>query len=168
MRCVFFLLLLPRAAGLATADSGGSPLVFDVGLRLWGLDLGVGYKGLSLIDGVDTTLWAYGGGAWEKMTYYRVAETMISGEYTGGGDPSFYRADGNWQLGIGQGLLWNERIMRTGSRRFLFYRGRYNDNLTEVGDLILGSGLPDAGGHTPEHSFPRARVRRRALRRATR
>jgi hypothetical protein len=146
VRRVFFLLLLLCAAGLAAADSGGSPWVFDVGLRLWGLDLGVGYKGLSLIDGVDTTLWAYAGGAWEKMTYYRVAETIITGEYTGGGDPVFYRADANWQLGIGQGFLWNERIDANRLEGFLFYRGRYNDNLTEPGDLILGSGLPDATG----------------------
>jgi hypothetical protein len=138
--------LLFLAAGSAFAQSGASPWVFDVGLRLWGLDLGVGYRGVSLIDGVDTTLWAYAGGAWEKMTYYRVGEVLMGGEYTGGGDPEFYRADANWQLGIGQGLLWNDRIEANGLEAYLFYRGRFNDNLTEAGDLILGSGLPDAGG----------------------
>lgn len=144
--CVFFLLVLLFAGASAWAEGSASPLVFDVGLRLWGLDLGVGYRGLPLIEGMDTTFWVYAGGAWEKMTYYRVAETIISGEYTGGGDPEFYRADGNWQLGIEQGLLWNDRISANRLEAQLFYRGRYNDNLTEAGDLILGSGLPDADG----------------------
>ena len=144
--CVFFLLVLLVAGASAWAEGSASPWVFDVGLRLWGLDLGVGYRGWSLIEGMDTTLWVYGGGAWEKMTYYRVAETMMRGEYTGGGDPEFYRADGNWQLGIEQGLLWNDRISANRLEAQLFYRGRYNDNLTEAGDLILGSGLPDAEG----------------------
>lgn len=145
-RAVAVACCLLLAAGAAFAQSGASPWVFDVGLRLWGLDLGVGYRGFSLIEGVDTTLWAYAGGAWEEMTYYRVAETLMRGEYTGGGDAKFYRADANWQLGIGQGLLWNERIEANRLEAYLFYRGRFNDNLTQAGDLILGSGLPDAEG----------------------
>jgi hypothetical protein len=142
---VFALIFVLAAGAAAHAEGSRNPLVFDVGLRLWGLDLGVGYRGLSLLDGVDTTIWAYGGGAWEKMTYYRVAETIISGAYTGG-DPVFHRADANWQLGIGQGFLWNDRIDANRLEAFLFYRGRYNANLTEAGDLILGSGLPDSAG----------------------
>ena len=142
---VLIIVILFAAGAAAYAEGGRSPLVFDVGLRLWGLDLGVGYRGLALLDGVDTTFWAYGGGAWEKMTYYRVAETIISGAYTGG-DPVFHRADANWQLGIGQGFLWNDRIDANRLEAFLFYRGRYNSNLTEAGDLILGSGLPDSAG----------------------
>jgi hypothetical protein len=149
MKRVFFavltIVILFGAGAAAYAEVGRSPWVFDVGLRLWGLDLGVGYRGLSLLDGVDTTFWAYSGGAWEKMTYYRVAETIISGAYTGG-DPVFYRADANWQLGIGQGFLWNDRIDANRLEAFLFYRGRYNANLTEAGDLILSSGLPDSAG----------------------
>jgi hypothetical protein len=124
------------------AQSQGSPWVFDVGLRLWGLDQGVGYRGLSLLEGVDTTLWAYVGGAYEKMTYFRQSEALIQGAYAGAAeDTEFYRADANWQLGIVQGLTWNDRIKANGLEAMLFYRGRWNTNLLEAGDLIIGSGV---------------------------
>ena len=134
--------LLFSAVASVQADGNRSPLVFDVGLRLWGLDLGVGYRGLALLDGVDTTFWVYGGGAYEKMTYFRQSEVLIQGEYAGAAaDTEFYRADANWQLGIVQGLTWNDRIKANGLEAMLFYRGRWNTNLLEAGDLITGSGV---------------------------
>ena len=66
-----FALLL--AAGMACHAQGGeNPWAFSVSPRIWGLDLGAGYRGA-------TTLWAYAGGGYEGMNYYRQSEALITG-----------------------------------------------------------------------------------------
>ena len=144
---VFTLIFVLAAGAAAHADGSRSPWVFDVDLRLWGLDLGVGYRGFPLLQGVDTTFWGVAGGAYEKMSYYRQTEAIIIGKYPGPADDLvFYRADAKWWLGVAQGLLWNERIDENRLEALLFYRGRFDENLIEAGDLIDTSDLPDESG----------------------
>lgn len=144
---VLIIVILFAAGAAAYAEESRSPWVFDVDLRLWGLDLGVGYRGFPLLQGVDTTFWGVAGGAYEKMSYYRQSEVIIQGKYSGAaGDLVFYRADAKWWLGVAQGLLWNERIDANRLEALLFYRGRFDENLIEAVDLIAGSGLPDESG----------------------
>ncbi len=100
--------------------AGDLPLAFDVSPRIWGADLGIGYTGLELLDGRETTLWLWAGGGWETMPYYRIDDDTLVGEYLDLGtgtiahahraidaenDPFYQRAEGKWQLGIVQGLV---------------------------------------------------------------
>lgn len=134
------------------AEEERFPLVFDVAPVLWGLDLGIGYRGLALMPGTDTILWAYGGGAYERRTFVRLPDgSLITGPAPASVDPSediFYdRWSARWQLGIAQGFLWNARMESNLLEAELFYRGRYDANIQADADqLIYRSALPDRDG----------------------
>jgi hypothetical protein len=150
--------------GLLAAQGFALPLAFDPSARIWGADLGVGYTGLKLLPDRTTTLWAYGGGGWERMTYWRYSDGAIIGSYfdplTGAVvttpvpsgtdpdlDPYHQRAEAKWQLGVMQGLTTNERIGKDGLSAFVFYRGRYDGYYATSGSpmtLLSASGFPDA------------------------
>src|SRR5271157_870883 len=72
--CFGLCILLP---GRADETVGQGPWVFDPIFRLFGADLGVGYRGLSLFPGQQTTFWVYGGGGYEGEHYYRDAAGNI-------------------------------------------------------------------------------------------
>ena len=107
-----------------------SPWTFDLILRLIGLDVGVGYRGWSLIPGVQTILWVYGGGGWEGEHYYRdpAANFLAPSTIGSGSDASYNRWEGAWRLGVEQGFLWNPRTQTNLLESFFFYRGRYDVN----------------------------------------
>jgi hypothetical protein len=151
---VFTVLILLVVACGAAYGQDGFPLVFDVSPVLWGLDLGVGYKGISFAPGMDTILWIYGGGAYEQMTYERLPDgTLISGQapetIAPGEDPFYNRWSARWQLGIAQGIVWNPRVEANLLEAFLFYRGRADFNLrspTNADQLLFLSSIPDRNG----------------------
>jgi hypothetical protein len=136
----------------STPDAGRFPFVFDVAPVLWGLDLGVGYRGLRLFPGTDTIVWVYGGGAYEQMAYVRLTDgTLIDGIAPGSVTPDedipYNRWSGRWQLGIAQGLLWNPRVGSNLLEAVIFYRGRYDMNIQARPDqLIFASSIPDRSG----------------------
>ncbi len=154
-------LLLAFAATPLVADD--LPLTFDVGPRIWGADLGIGYTGLELLDGRDTTLWLWAGGGWEQMPYYRMADSTLVAEYLDLGtgavvdlpvaidaenDPFYQRAEGKWQLGMVQGLVAGEGAAPDLVVAFLYYRGRYDAHLDQgllMADNLLAD-LPDRDG----------------------
>ncbi|HET6450079.1 MAG TPA: BamA/TamA family outer membrane protein [Spirochaetia bacterium] len=124
------------------------PWTFDYILRLFGADVGVGYRGLSLVPGYQTTLWAYVGGGYEGEHLYRDPTGAIPSpdSLSSSADPSFNRIEGAWRLGIEQGLAWNPRISENLLETFLFYRGRYDLNTAASGSLLAQaplSVLPD-------------------------
>lgn len=151
------------AAGLALCGplnagaDGAAPWstwTFDPILREWGADLGVGYRGLSLIPGDQTTIWVYGGGGYEGEHYYRDSSgnLLAPGEIGTGGtpnsgqDPTFNRIEAAWRLGIEQGFAWNPRTSTNLFEAFFFYRGRYDVNEAAAGSLLAAAtGLPDQG-----------------------
>ncbi len=106
------------SAGPLPAAPTWDPWAFDVILRLFGADVGVGYRGFSIVPGDQTTFWAYAGGGYEGEHYYRDANGNLltpgsissSGGSLANGDPTFNRIEGAWRLGIQQGLAWNPRI----------------------------------------------------------
>jgi hypothetical protein len=133
-----------------------SPWTFDPILRLLGADLGVGYRGLSLIPGEQTTFWVYGGGGYEGEHYYRdpSGNLLSPGQIGPGGgalanyDPTFNRIEAAWRLGIEQGFVWNPRTSTSLLEAFLFYRGRYDLNQAASGALLTlpsPADLPDQG-----------------------
>ncbi|MGA2642055.1 MAG: hypothetical protein ABSG21_14270 [Spirochaetia bacterium] len=126
-----------------------SPWTFDPILRLLGADLGVGYRGLSLIPGDQTTFWVYAGGGYEGEHYYRdaVGNLLSPGQIGSGGgtlanaDPAFNRIEAAWRLGIEQGFVWNPRTATNLLEAFFFYRGRYDLNLPASGALVTTPSL---------------------------
>lgn len=146
-------LLLALAATPLVA--GDLPLVYDVGPRIWGADLGIGYTGLELLDGRDTTLWLWAGGGWEKMPFYRMADGTMAGSWLdldtgsvvmtpgfGENDTFYQRAEAKWQLGLVQGLVAGEGEAPDLVVAFLYYRGRWDRHLDQ-GVLMAGSSFPD-------------------------
>jgi hypothetical protein len=140
--------------------AGDLPLAFDVSPYFWGADLGVGYTGLELLEGRQTTLWLYAGGGWEKKPFYRLADGTMVGDYldlaTGSlstapslpdptADPFYHRAEAKWQLGIVQGFVAAPEDRPDLVVGFLFYRGRYDAHFIDPGTLI------DAA---PSYAFP--------------
>jgi hypothetical protein len=149
-RATWMVLFVVLAAGFGWAQDQRSPVVFDIGLRIWGADVGVGYRGLPLAPGVDTTIWAYGGGGYEGVSFYRepAGELVLSGAL-GSRDPAFTRIEALWKAGIAQGLAWNSRIEANLIDAFAFYRGRYDVNQAGAGSLLAATSisvLPDRDG----------------------
>ena len=151
--CFGLCVLLP---GRADETVGQGPWTFDPILRLFGADLGVGYRGLSLIPGEQTTFWVYGGGGYEGEHYYRdAAGNLLSPGQIGSGsgvlanaDPTFNRIEAAWRLGIEQGIAWNPRTSTSLLEAFFFYRGRYDVNQAAAGALLTlpsAAALPDQG-----------------------
>jgi len=142
--------LAAEAAGPAPAAPTWSPWTFDFILRLIGLDIGVGYRGWSLLPGVQTTFWVYGGGGWEGEHYYRTPTGSFLGPSSIGSESeaSFNRWEGAWRLGVEQGFLWNPRTSTNLLESFFFYRGRYdvNQGLSALASSPSPSVLPDRDG----------------------
>ena len=152
--CAFLVIVCLGAVGPLSAQDAGtptwSPWTFDFILRLFGADLGVGYRGLSLLPGTQTTFWVYAGGGYEGEHYYRdpAGAFLAPGSISSGGDPAFNRIEGAWRLGMEQGFAWNPRTSTNLLAAFFFYRGRYDLNQaagTLLAAPLLGV-LPDRDG----------------------
>jgi hypothetical protein len=145
----FLVVVLAASAGA----QDNKPFTFDIGVRLLGADVGIGYRGLALVPGSQTTLWAYLGGGYEWLNYYRDAggallspgELAASGALAGR-DPSFVRIEGAWRLGLEQGFAWNERTTTNLFEVFAFYRGRVDSYQATAAQLLSDSTLPDRTG----------------------
>ena len=146
--------LAAPAAVSAQSESDASaarpPVLFDLGVRLLGADVYLGYRGLTVPPNPDTILWVALGGGYEWLNYFRDSANHL---YTGGGgysldDVTYDRINGRFDLGIAQGMVWNERLKFNLLEAFLFYKMRVDyvvDNPSK-NELILDSGLPDAAG----------------------
>jgi hypothetical protein len=146
--------------------AGGLPLAFDVSPRIWGLDLGLGYTGFELLEGRHTTVWLWGGGGWEKKSFFRDDDGTMFAEYldlaTGAlndmsatfpipdADSHFQRAEGKWQLGIVQGFVAAPDDRPDLVVGFIYYRGQYDEHIVEPLSLIdqapVGYLFPDQYG----------------------
>jgi hypothetical protein len=145
----FFLLVFAVFAGAQDK----SPFTFDIIARLLGADVGIGYRGLTLVPGSQTTVWAYLGGGYEWLTYYRDSSgaLLAPGELAAGGalagrDPGFVRVEGAWRLGLEQGFAWNERTATNLFEAFAFYRGRVDSYQATPVQLLSSAALPDRTG----------------------
>ena len=145
----YAFLLFAFLAGSLSCWARGSESAFttDVQPRVLGVDVGIGYRGLALLPDADTTIWAYLGGGYEWMTYYRDwTGALIAPGGLAAADPGFTRIEGAWRLGIEQGFAWNERTRRNLVEAFAFYRGRLDSNQIQSGQLLYASSIPDRAG----------------------
>jgi hypothetical protein len=150
---VFFLLLAP----LAAYSDFWSDTEISPGIRFWGADLELRYKGLPLTAPLVTRWCVVFGGGYEDPGYYRNPDSSL---YTPPYDSSqnlaiYKRINYTWGLGLKQGILLDERKNDNLLEAYLIYRGRYDEDVqssSPAGSLIFGSLIPDKLGIT-EHSF---------------
>ena len=146
---VLVVALALAAAGTARGEtptaapaSADSPWLFEIeGLRwyfAWGVDkvptgadLTLGYRGWRLFAGVDTILQGTLGGGYEGLETYRNVDYrphfQIPPEAAAGHNRhlEFNSPNFQWEIGLRQGILWNERLETNWLEGFAFYRGRY-------------------------------------------
>jgi hypothetical protein len=164
----------PRLEADAAAEppvSGDSDFFLTVdGLRWYftwgadkiptGLDLTVGYRGWSLLPGVQTILQSTIGGGYEGLQTWRGTDytphVQIPAEDAAGHDRrlEFNSPKLQWELGMVQGLLWNERLARNRLEAFAFYRGRYERYLG--GRVYWGTGESRAASIEAYHDWWKA------------
>jgi hypothetical protein len=145
--CVVLLCTLAGISGPTQAwpeetGPGESPFFFRVDdlhrYFAWGTDLvptgadvTFGYRGWRLFPGVDTILQTTVGGGYEGLETYRNIDYrphfQIPTEAAAGHDRhlEFNSPIFAWELGLVQGILWNDRLARNWLEGFAFYRGRY-------------------------------------------
>jgi hypothetical protein len=145
---VLSIILLPAFA----YGSSDNAFIVVPNVRFWGADITVGYRGLRLVPGVETTLWAHVGGGWESFSLYRdFAPEPILGVPLSGGDPraDYWTLGLDWQVGLAQGLLWSDVLERNLVEVMLQSRWRvasHRQNEEGTSSLLLASALPDREG----------------------
>jgi hypothetical protein len=127
------------------------PIIWNIGIRFLGADIGLGYRGLTQAPNPDTILWLIVGGGYEWITYFRdPSDHLYNGDagFDAAKDPYYDRINGRFDVGIAQGILLNNKIDRNLLEAFLFYKMRYDYTVVDssLNQLIFASGRPDASG----------------------
>jgi hypothetical protein len=136
-----FCFLMPGNLHALEVKSG--PLVLDPGIRIWGADLGLGFKGFRIFPDLDTIIWFYIGGGYENVGYFLNPDgSLYDGNEAGYNpetSPYYWRVGGRFDIGLAQGITWNRTEMKNGLEFFFFYRLRYDLHLKdeEAGDPQL-------------------------------
>jgi hypothetical protein len=136
--CIMLILLL---GGCLLGALSSEDLLFRIGLRTWGVDGALGWKGLRVFPGVDTVFWVSAGVGFQSENYFAGANDAVMPA-----DPGTVRYDNlnfDWRLGVAQGILFNREQKRNLLELVLLYRGKYHCYLDPNGAL---AGLPDQNG----------------------
>ncbi|HEQ72061.1 MAG TPA: hypothetical protein ENN69_06190 [Spirochaetia bacterium] len=151
-RIVLVMLVLCGAVAWLDAQEAVTPqrdpFIITIDPKMLGADLGIGYRGFSIIPEADTVFWLIAGGSYEWLAFYRLPDNTLYTEASGYDpidDPPYTRLSGRLDLGIAQGLAFNESIDANLFEIFLFYKTRYDYVVDDPGaiELILESTLPD-------------------------
>ncbi len=157
-RTAFFIFLLSicllPTVKLAAQTESREPLVFDPGLRIWGADLGIGFRGVHIFPDLDTIFWLYIGGGYENIGYFLTPDGRDYDGSQAGYDPEtspyYWRVNGRFDIGLAQGITWNTGIQANGLECFLFYRLRLDlqlhDENTGSPQLVFKSNQADKKG----------------------
>ncbi len=136
-------LVVSLGLGILLPVRADEPLVLDIQPRLVGIDIGIGYRGITMLPGLQTTFWGYIGMGYENEHYYRdsAGNLLSSGEIGPHGaqlnaDPNVNRIEDAWRAGIDQGILWNPRTHTNLLEAFGFYIGRYDLNKPASDSLL--------------------------------
>lgn len=99
---LFSLLSVPA---FATLQSVSENTIMMYNLTVWGMNLGVGYKGFSLLEDRDTILWLFAGARVTDLYYFRDAnDDNLDVEMSDYDDLLFWSAHVNWGAGFPKGL----------------------------------------------------------------
>ncbi len=110
-----------------------------------GASVNILYNGVRFAPGLDTIIEDDVGAGWQSNNFYRNSDGSL---YTGN-DPvitTYDQAEFVNDLGIRQGVLWNETQKRNLLEAFLFYRIHYDYNVQTGGaapQLVFASNFPD-------------------------
>ncbi|RPJ08198.1 MAG: hypothetical protein EHM28_04955 [Spirochaetaceae bacterium] len=153
--CLLFLTLVPCVLFAQDVPEPRDPFLFTLGVRLLGVDIGLGYIVSDTSSGdPDTILWAIAGGGYEWLNFFRDPNneeydgSYMPGIYDPEESPYYVRVGGRFDLGIAQGILFNKQPGHNLFEAFAFYRIRYDfplDN-TEVTELLFDSSPPETDG----------------------
>jgi hypothetical protein len=151
---IYLILILGINVSLQAQEPAENPLLFDPGLRIYGADLGVGFRGFHIFPGLDTILWVYVGSGYENIGYFRTPDGRPYDGEEAGYDPEispyYWRVNARFDMGIAQGITWNKAINRNGLEVFVFYRLRFDLNLqnenTDADQLLFLSSKGDREG----------------------
>ena len=160
-----FLLVVLAAVFLPAEEKAESPLAIGLaGIRVYwfgfvptGLDLSLSYSGVTFHEGLDTIFWGKFGGGYQERTFFRntdgspvtpsVYQLLSDTEIE---DLSYMQPNFQWELGLIQGILWNEDPDDNLVEAFLIYRGRYDYNIqdSELTQIIFDPAFfsPDGPG----------------------
>lgn len=141
------LALCVAAAAPCGARGNDDAWLTDFNLRLIGLDVGVGYRGLQIFPGVDTVIWSYLGGGYEWQEYYRAPSGALIGPGAlGSANAGYTRAELLGRVGIAQGIAWNDDAMRNLIEMFVFCNSRYDANQISSCETLDSSSIDDRTG----------------------
>ena len=150
IKILFLLILLLGIQAIA-----GAGILDDIeivpGIRFWGADIGINYKGISFIPSLTTRLCIWFGGGYESVGYFRDPDGIQYDPYDSEGEPDlafFDRLEFLWALGIRQGILFDPAKDDNLFEVHLFYRGQYDEDYEDSEDpeYIFLSDLPDSEG----------------------
>jgi hypothetical protein len=145
---IIFMIHVP-VAGLKALPGGYE---IDPGIRFWGGDLEIQYRGISFIPPLTTRLCIAAGLGYETVGYYRNPDNTPYTPPQAGSNPNralFTRFEGVWSLGLRQGIVFDRRKEDNLLEAHCLYRGKYNDYCEEAlseDALVFSSGLVDSGG----------------------
>ena len=101
--------------GHETEEAPRSAFILVPNVRIWGADMTVGYRGVRLVPGVDSVLWAHLGGGWQGQKLYRdFSASPVVGEPTPAGSTQadYQKLTFDWQVGLSQGIVWSDHLDR--------------------------------------------------------
>jgi hypothetical protein len=150
---IFILLLIPSLLHSLEDDPSSDIIILPM-LRIWGLDLHIGFPSPLFTGDTVTTFWLETGFGYEWTGFFRNPDGEPYDGSTPGFDPenSPYYTRLSFQLnaGVEQGLLWNQELHTNLCSLFLFYKLRYEDYIENENSsspqLIFSGDYPDKQG----------------------
>lgn len=140
---LFSLLSVPA---FATLQSVSENTIMMYNLTVWGMNLGVGYKGFSLLEKRDTIFWLFAGARVTDLYYFRDAnEDNLDIEVSDYNDLMFWSPHVNWGAGFSQGLVDDPRKNTDLVYFSIFYKGVREWYLHD-NDTFFDTNRPDRHG----------------------
>lgn len=114
-------------------------------IQFYGLHMDIGYRGAEFIEGRDTIIWFGAGGYYLNQSFFRYPDGSLyyipDGGIDADNDPHFWIFRGDWNVGLTQGFVWNDRINKNLIEGFIHYRGKFDKHFrnSEYDQLLFQS-----------------------------
>lgn len=133
-------------------EASRSPFILVPNVRIWGADMTVGFRGVRLLVGVDSVLWAHLGGGWQGQNLYRdFSASPVAGVLTSAqsSEADYQKLTFDWQVGLSQGIVWSDHLDRNLLEAVVLAKwrlDRYYQNAAGTSSFLLESSLSDREG----------------------
>ncbi len=151
---ILILLLFVPLSSYSLENDSTSDIIIIPTPRIWGLDLHLAFP-FSLFHGdINTVFWIELGAGYERIGFFRKPDGSPYNGSLPGFDPEispyYTRQNFQLQLGLEQGLLWNECLNANLFDVFVFYKLRYDAYIQDQNptspQLIFSCDYPDKEG----------------------